>query len=109
MNSCFVASSFPGCNDEACLATVCDSELACCEGAYDQTCIQAARSNDQACEAPSPTNTCLETSPFGGCKNVECSELVCDVRADCCNQGSVVGEWSPACIEIAQDVCAGYV
>ena len=107
VNHCFESSPLPGCTDAECLEAVCEDEPSCCDDAYTQLCLQTARQHADVCRPPSHGNTCEQTSPYGGCSHAECAELTCDIRSDCCNSDTTIGEWSKACVNIAHEACEG--
>lgn len=108
-HSCFETSSRPGCEDQVCLEQVCLLNDFCCSDSYNQTCVQTARRNGLSCAPPPVTNSCLDPSPFGGCTNEVCQQIVCTERPTCCSDGNLVGEWSTECADLARRACTVYV
>jgi hypothetical protein len=108
-NNCFETSNRPGCNNDECLNQICFAADFCCSGPYNETCVQTARRSGRSCPTPNITNSCLETSTFGGCKDTFCQDEVCSRKPTCCPNGNMVGEWSTDCVSMAREVCALYV
>lgn len=103
-NLCFDTSGVPGCTDGQCLDVVCEIDATCCTAGYSTACVDLARRNAIACPPPHTNNSCFEESRFGGCTDVRCQELVCEISSTCCNT-DVVGEWSDVCVRAASEVC----
>ena len=104
LNSCFGTSPTPGCNNPTCLEAVCGVDSTCCTGDYGDRCIDIARLNGSVCFPPAPTNSCFQKSNFGGCADVRCASIVCDLSSTCCN-GAIVGEWGQFCVDAARELC----
>jgi hypothetical protein len=104
-NDCFTVSQFPGCADEACCETVCDTDLFCCNTAWDLLCVQGAQSlcdggvtvPPEACTTA--TNGCLEVGG-PGCEDTGCCQFVCAQDPLCC-----ILAWDAICVAAAEDVC----
>ncbi|KAL3921730.1 MAG: hypothetical protein SGILL_002590, partial [Bacillariaceae sp.] len=103
-NLCYVESIVPGCVDNQCLDAVCEIDGTCCSGAYTNKCVDIAKQNARSCPPPEIGNTCFQESPFGGCSDPRCAELVCEISEGCCN-GDTVGEWSSLCVGAAEELC----
>jgi hypothetical protein len=103
-NACFDTSTLPGCTEAECLAAVCDVDETCCTIGYSTSCVDLARQNAAACPPPPIVNSCFEVSRYGGCTDVRCQELVCDISASCCNSDTV-GAWNDVCVQAAKEVC----
>jgi hypothetical protein len=103
-NHCLKPSHVPGCTDDKCLKVVCDEEEDCCTTAYSAECVDIARENGLVCHPPEDDNDCFQDSPYGGCNDVRCANLVCDIREGCCDDDTI-GEWSDICVRIAENIC----
>ena len=108
-NHCFEASPLPGCDNPddpegQCLEMICEENNDCCTNRYSQACIGIARTLGGICFPPDDGNTCFQSSPYGGCDDPRCANLVCDFLAGCCD-GDEIGEWSDLCISVAEDFC----
>jgi hypothetical protein len=103
-NYCFQSSGVPGCTDDRCLDVVCEIDETCCTVAYSDSCVEIARQNAPSCPPPKITNTCFHESPFGGCTDRRCQELVCEISPGCCDD-EVVGRWSGLCVNAARELC----
>jgi hypothetical protein len=108
-NTCYETSySLPGCMDATCSKAVCTLNPSCCVHGYTSVCVEIARQNGDQCVPPieAATNVCtLDESPIGGCQDAECEAAVCEIRPNCCNRNGLIGEWSAACIQIAEETC----
>jgi hypothetical protein len=103
-NSCFLSSGVPGCTDNQCLDKVCDIDETCCTVAYSNICVDIAKQHARYCRPPRIDNSCFEPSPFGGCNDRRCEQLVCEINEDCCN-GDQAGEWNSLCVGAAKELC----
>jgi hypothetical protein len=61
-------------------------------------------SGKMVCTPPIVNNDCLETSPYGGCIEERCANMVCAIIPDCCNNEDF-GEWAGICVRVAKEVC----
>eukprot|EP00529_Nitzschia_sp_RCC80_P002293 CAMPEP_0113480212 /NCGR_PEP_ID=MMETSP0014_2-20120614/21752_1 /TAXON_ID=2857 /ORGANISM="Nitzschia sp." /LENGTH=1932 /DNA_ID=CAMNT_0000373621 /DNA_START=203 /DNA_END=6001 /DNA_ORIENTATION=- /assembly_acc=CAM_ASM_000159 len=104
LNSCFGTSITPGCNSPKCLESVCDADPTCCTEDYGARCTELARLNGSVCFPPPATNPCIQKSSFGGCEDLRCAAIVCDLSSTCCN-GAIVGEWGQFCVDVARELC----
>jgi hypothetical protein len=104
VNTCYATSGVPGCNDTQCLDVVCDIDETCCSMAYSEKCVDIAKKHAVSCPPPEIGNTCLQESPFGGCLDKRCEQLVCEISASCCN-GAEAGQWSSVCVRAAKELC----
>jgi hypothetical protein len=104
LNSCFGTSKTPGCNDLVCLEKVCDVDPTCCTHDFGSRCIEIARLNGEVCMPPPASNNCFQKSTFGGCTDLRCAAIVCDLSSTCCN-GAIVGEWGQFCVDAAKELC----
>lgn len=100
---CCTANNTPGCKDEECCQTVCDSDAFCCDVIWDVGCAQdAGRLCPVLCPStcgPGAGDCCTENGT-PGCEDVPCCQAVCDRDSFCCN---VV--WDNVCADGAQDLC----
>lgn len=103
-NTCFETSILPGCMETKCLEKVCEQKSECCTRPYDDACINIARANALLCSPPEPTNSCFETSTFGGCTDIRCAAMVCELSPSCCNREKV-GQWTQVCARFAESLC----
>jgi hypothetical protein len=103
-NHCYESSDVPGCTDSKCLDVVCDIDETCCTGPYSNDCVGIAKKNAKLCPPPNLGNTCFQESPFGGCLDRRCEQLVCEINPNCCN-GEEAGQWSSLCVGAAQELC----
>ena len=95
---CCEASADIGCEDPACMETVCGGDPFCCEATWDIVCADAAIAACAAC-APAPGD-CCQAGEVGGCEDLACQSLLCDADPFCCN-----GTWDQICADQANEVC----
>ena len=99
-NSCIAESRLPGCLDESingvCLESICQKNESCCSVAYGKECVDLARKDTKSCAPKNgPSNKCYEESPYGGCSDRRCEQMICStVTDDCCNKPEQIGRWS---------------
>jgi hypothetical protein len=110
INSCFEPNDYvTGCSDPVCLDAVCAVDSTCCtEGVYGDyavQCVDIARGMGDSCQFPEVNNSCTEESDFGGCVDVTCQDLVCEIGSDCCNNATHAGKWDFVCVSVARTIC----
>ncbi|KAG7372253.1 ABC transporter [Nitzschia inconspicua] len=103
-NHCYRSTGIPGCTDSLCLETVCNIDETCCSVGYTNECVNIARKNARACRPPDLGNTCFQESPFGGCLDKRCEQMVCEINSGCCN-GDEAGQWNKLCVRAAEELC----
>jgi hypothetical protein len=106
--SCFERSKDggPGCSDDTCLRAVCQQESSCCGIQYDEDCVEIARNlGPTICDPVEYDNTCLQTSPVGGCQEEDCEPIVCAIQPECCNSDTQTGRYDETCVVIASQSC----
>ena len=104
------------CDDETCTSCVCAVDSNCCNGPWDDFCVETARTVDECqpqcsfCSplptvGPLPTPTpgpCCEARTLNpGCNESVCESCVCDVDENCC-----LDTWDEVCTIIAVEECA---
>jgi hypothetical protein len=101
---CCSPSPSPGCQDPQCSAAVCAINPFCCDIAWDTTCVDAAL-GEVACQGVGgscpPLGDCCVASAIPGCDDPECTDAVCDLRAECCTE-----QWNGSCAGAAADLAA---
>lgn len=75
----------------------------CCTTAYSVECVGIARKLPQVCDLEKAP--CNKPSLAGGCNKAECEDQVCDSKPECCNTDAQLGEWSLACVDVAEQLC----
>ena len=97
--NCFVASSIGACSDEKCCTDVCTRiDPYCCEVAWDEVCVSQAAA---FCGPLQPgRGPCLAPHPEGGCVDPICTNAVCSVLPECCEN-----RWDQRCVEAAYAIC----
>ena len=109
-NACISESRLPGCrnefNDGVCEKAVRDIDETCFTVAYGPQCVALARNDAMMCAPKVATNQCDEESPFGGCADRRCQNIVCDsVWDSCCDNQSRIGRWDGKCVDAADLLC----
>jgi hypothetical protein len=101
--SCFGPQATPGCVASRCCEYICSIPGFdfCCEVAWDQACVLAAKEFCQGCGAPG-NERCSSVHEAPGCEDAECCELVCAVDPSCCTLG-----WDQICVQWASIFCPG--
>lgn len=99
-NSCFVASSAPGCADATCCATVTAFDAFCGLSAWDEVCAREAMNLCAGCGDPA-AGPCGTPHPWTGCANQACCNAVCAADAYCCET-----VWDSVCVGEAATLCA---
>ncbi|MCA9290360.1 MAG: hypothetical protein KDA25_04475 [Phycisphaerales bacterium] len=98
---CCRPNGTPGCDDDACCASVCTIDPFCCDVDWDQVCADAALA-DPACDCDGSTDDCPGTgdccAPNGtpGCDDETCCGAVCAIDPFCCDV-----DWDQVCAEAA--------
>lgn len=102
--SCFATSGTPFCNDRACCVSVCNQDTFCCDGQWDDFCVELAfelcpeycfsNGDGRGCFVPSDAPGCGNNPPVLGSTPI-CSN-VCIVDPLCCREA-----WDAACVETA--------
>ncbi len=101
LQSCYMPSSDPSCEDPACCEVVCQTDPFCCDFAWDVQCILAAIA---LCDPPLcgqfEDQSCCESSLFPGCNEPACCGVICEILPFCCTV-----EWNQQCADLAVGVC----
>jgi hypothetical protein len=110
INSCFEPNYYAtNCSDPVCLDAVCAVDSTCCTDGdyndYDLECVAIARDSGDSCQFPKVNNSCTEESDFGGCVDVTCQDLVCEIGSECCNNATHAGSWDQTCVSMARTIC----
>lgn len=110
INSCFEPNLYAtNCSDPVCLDAVCAVDSTCCTDGnsnnYVFQCVGIAREMGDSCQFPEVNNSCTEESDFGGCVDVTCQDLVCEIGSDCCNNATHAGTWDSICVSMARTIC----
>jgi len=92
---CCVQGDTPGCNQGDVASCVCANDSYCCEVAWDELCVTAAREECGACQ-----DDCCDLNGTGGCEDTKVNDCVCGIDESCCD-----GAWDEDCIEIADAMC----
>ena len=92
---CCLPHPNPGCADDACCTLICSQDSFCCENAWDQLCVNAAR---QSCGCVD--GDCCVPHSGRGCADSQCSQTVCLADPVCCNTA-----WDATCVVEARDLC----
>lgn len=97
---CFTVTKSPACSDGECCASVCEQDASCCETAWDQACVDAAK---KLCvtSCPASDHGCFVEGGVG-CTNATCCVAVCDLDLECCKTA-----WDASCVSLAFMVCDG--
>jgi hypothetical protein len=101
---CLEDKTTPGCSDKSCCSAVCRYDPACCEVAWDESCVTLARA--VCCNGPGCGDNCAGScllphdTPY--CDDPFCCEAVCAVDPVCCSSS-----WDVLCVELAIDRCTG--
>jgi hypothetical protein len=103
--SCCQVHLGQGCGDEACCAAICFVDSFCCDGSWDELCVQQAAFHPACpCDVPSSCQTstasCTEIHAGPGCADSDCCAAVCDSESSCCESG-----WDWFCVEAALTAC----
>jgi hypothetical protein len=97
-DSCCLAHTGAGCNDNAVEDCVCAIDDMCCSVAWDSICVDLV--SDGACgdcSADPEAQPCCTPSASAGCgADLEVQDCVCDVAPECCT-----GPWTETCTQIA--------
>jgi hypothetical protein len=83
-NSCCESSPFPGCNDSAVQACVCDLEPFCCEFSYDPFCVELAFGCGVVCPTEGAESDCCTASDVAGCTDAVINTCTCATDSQCC-------------------------
>ena len=89
--SCCFANDTSGCEDQEVTACVCGIDTACCEVAWDDSCVVNAH------QCGSCDGECCEAHDTPGCKYHEVELCVCDLlgASECCTD-----EWTEECVTL---------
>jgi len=97
--SCLELHGTPGCVVVECCEIVCMIDPQCCEGAWDQECVDNAVLYCDGLSCPSPGScTVVHYSP--GCDDSDCCHWTCMFDGFCCFTA-----WDAACVEETQLLC----
>ena len=108
--SCFISSFLPGCIDESCCTSICNTwDQYCCDVRWDAICVDEAIISSKLqisfCRVPPAVpgrGDCSEVHSTKGCANYQCSAAVCSVSPICCTLS-----WDADCVELVPYVCVG--
>ncbi len=99
--SCCVAHSAPGCNDETCCNTVCGADPFCCSVQWDSICASETGTMCSLVGCGCSANSCCVAASNPGCSDATCCETVCGSDPFCCNN-----QWDGICASEANAMCA---
>ena len=94
--SCFVPKDTPNCDETSCCQNVCEIDPACCTQAWDEDCVDLARTECVQC-GDIFSGSCLSPGGLPGCADEECCESVCEIDIFCCEV-----QWDGACVGAAR-------
>lgn len=98
-NDCCTVSPFAGCTDPEVEACVCEYASWCCEGSFDDFCVEIAIGECSAECAPGEGDCCAaSTEP--GCNDAAIQNCVCGIDSYCC-----LGEYDEFCVAAAVAEC----
>lgn len=102
--TCFTQHDAPYCSDAGCCAAVCAVRPACCQVAWDASCVQEATNLCGAAVCGLPNlGECQVVHPGRGCSESWCCEGICNsVEPACCTVS-----WDQRCVNIANALCYG--
>lgn len=98
---CCTAHAGPECNDSRCQACVCEIDSECCEGVWDERCVDEANvecAADCTCDA---AGDCCADHEGVGCSDMRCQDCVCGIDEQCCDE-----RWDGRCADEAFNECA---
>ncbi|MBL9149998.1 MAG: hypothetical protein JNM94_15015 [Phycisphaerae bacterium] len=104
--NCYLPSSLPGCDNASCCNEICTSiDPFCCEGAWDEVCVDMALSycGDFGAACPG-RGSCITEHVFPGCNDAICCTAICLLDPTCCTLG-----WDASCAESAKSLCFGLI
>jgi len=81
--SCFVAHPTPSCSNGAVCEAVCIALPECCSIAWDEACVEFAKTLVDECGAPA-AGSCLAPHDNPNCADSECCATVCTIDPRCC-------------------------
>lgn len=88
---CCVAHDGPECDNPILSACVCEADPACCEQAWDASCVSQVEA--LGCGQCGPSGSCCEARDAPGCDVPALETCVCEVDPYCCKDG-----WDPQCV-----------
>jgi hypothetical protein len=89
----------PGCFTTPCCEVVCGVIVACCEVAWDETCVELADAECRGMVCPSE-GACDEVHEFPGCADPACCERITPLDGYC--EGAT---WDWACVSRVLELC----
>ena len=121
--NCCAPHEGAGCDNPTCQEIVCDGDVFCCNGSWDDLCAQSAvlhcgicdggpACGDGSCDLGESCESCpwdcdgacdsdcCVVHPGSTCQPLTCQEKVCQQDDFCCEEG-----WDDYCVETAQAVC----
>lgn len=99
--SCFTAHPTPSCSNVNCCNEVCTPLPQCCAIAWDQECVDLARTECLDCGSEL-TGACDVVHDLPFCTDTLCCNEVCKLNEACCTI-----TWDAACVQIAETACGG--
>jgi hypothetical protein len=102
LGDCCSDTGTPGCDDPACVVSICGFDgfdATCCTDQWTQACADEAADVCVTCGAVLPS-TCCEAQMSPGCDDATCETDVCGVDTFCCNN-----TWDGICADLAAGIC----
>ncbi|MFM1821774.1 MAG: hypothetical protein RI967_40 [Planctomycetota bacterium] len=97
--SCFVAHPTPSCSNGAVCEAVCIALPECCSIAWDEACVEFAKTLVDECGAPA-AGSCLAPHDNPNCADTDCCTTVCTIDPRCCET-----VWDESCVRWAERYC----
>lgn len=102
---CCSANGMQGCNDDACVYSICDNngraiDATCCTDAWTQACADSAAEVCQVCGGGIDPDDCCAANGNMGCGDETCEAAVCAADPFCCTDA-----WDENCAAEAAGIC----